>query len=61
MVVVTFYRSKIMLNLILALSLGVIIGWSFHAFYNELSTPNIIRNDINISIDKNPSSHNRDV
>ena len=45
-----------MLNLLLALSLGVIIGWSFHAFYNELSTPNIIRNDINISIDKSIKS-----
>ena len=41
-----------MLNLLLALSLGIIIGWTFHAFFNELGTPNIIRNDINISIRK---------
>ncbi len=41
-----------MLNLLLALLLGVIIGWSFHAFFNELGTPNIIRNDFNIT-DKN--------
>ena len=41
-----------MLNLLLALSLGIIIGWTFHAFFNELGTPNIIRNDINISMNK---------
>ena len=41
-----------MLNLLLALSLGIVIGWTFHAFFNELGTPNIIRNDINISMNK---------
>ena len=41
-----------MLNLLLALSLGIIIGWTFHAFFNELGTPNIIRNDINISMNR---------
>ena len=42
-----------MLNLLLALSLGIIIGWTFHTFFNNLGTPNIIRNDINISMNRN--------
>ncbi len=41
-----------MLNLLLTLSLGIIIGWTFHSFFNELGTPNIVRNDINISMNK---------
>ena len=44
-----------MLNLFLALSLGIIIGWTFHTFFNELGTPNIIRNDINISANSTSS------
>ncbi len=52
-----------MLNLLLALSLGVIIGWNFHTFYNALGTPHIIKNDINISINrdiKDSSSLNKE-
>ena len=41
-----------MFNLLLALSLGIVIGWTFHAFFNELGTPNIIRNEINISMNR---------
>ena len=41
-----------MLNLLLALSLGILIGWSFHSFFNKLGEPNIIRTDINISMNR---------
>ena len=38
-----------MFNLILALSVGIIIGWNFNAFFQALDAPRIIRNDINLS------------
>ena len=38
-----------MFNLLLALMSGILIGWSFHAFYVQLNAPNILKNDINIS------------
>jgi len=39
-----------MFNLLLALISGILIGWSFHAFFMELNNPNILKNEINISI-----------
>ncbi len=39
-----------MLNLLLTLSLGIIIGWTFHSFFNELGTPNIVRTNSNKNI-----------
>ncbi len=41
-----------MLNLLLALALGIVIGWTFHDFFNELGRANIIRNDLNISMNR---------
>ncbi|MBU1668426.1 retroviral-like aspartic protease family protein [bacterium] len=38
-----------MFNLLLALMVGILIGWNFNAFYSALNTPKIINNDINIS------------
>ena len=38
-----------MFNLLLALMTGIIIGWTFHAFFTQLNAPNILKNDINIS------------
>ena len=38
-----------MFNLLLALISGILIGWSFHAFFMELNAPNILKNEINIS------------
>lgn len=38
-----------MFNLLLALMVGILIGWNFNAFYSALSSPNIIQNEINIS------------
>lgn len=38
-----------MFNLLLALMVGILIGWNFNAFYSALSAPNIIQNEINIS------------
>ncbi|CAA6824998.1 MAG: Unknown protein [uncultured Sulfurovum sp.] len=38
-----------MFNLLIALITGVLIGWNFHAFYHQLSPPNILKNEINIS------------
>ena len=38
-----------MFNLLLTLMAGILIGWTFHAFFVELNTPNILKNDINIS------------
>jgi clan AA aspartic protease (TIGR02281 family) len=38
-----------MFNLLLALAVGVVIGWTFHAFFTELNAPNILRTDINFS------------
>jgi len=36
-----------MFNLLLALIAGLVIGWNFHAFFMQLSPPNILKNDIN--------------
>jgi len=36
-------------NLILALTVGIIIGWNFNAFFQALEAPKIIKNDINLS------------
>lgn len=38
-----------MLNILLALIVGIIMGWSFHAFFIELSTPKFLKPDINLS------------
>lgn len=38
-----------MFNLLIALISGVLIGWNFHAFYLQLTPPNILKSDINIS------------
>jgi clan AA aspartic protease (TIGR02281 family) len=38
-----------MFNIILALSVGILIGWNFHSFFSALTPPKILRTDINIS------------
>jgi clan AA aspartic protease (TIGR02281 family) len=38
-----------MLNILLALIVGMIMGWSFHAFFIELSSPKFLKSDINLS------------
>jgi clan AA aspartic protease (TIGR02281 family) len=38
-----------MLNILLALIVGMVMGWSFHAFFVELSTPKFLKPDINLS------------
>lgn len=41
-----------MFNLLLALMVGILIGWNFHAFFLALDAPKIIKNEINISNSK---------
>jgi len=38
-----------MFNLLLALIVGILIGWNFNAFYTALNVPKILKNNINIS------------
>lgn len=38
-----------MLNTIISLTIGILIGWNFHAFFLALDAPKILRTDINIS------------
>jgi len=38
-----------MFNLLLSLITGILIGWSFHAFFVELHEPNIIKSEFNLS------------
>ena len=46
-----------MFNIILALVTGVLIGWSFHAFYMELGSPNILKNEFNLSSKLKTTEH----
>ena len=38
-----------MFNVLVALIAGLIIGWSFHAFYVQVNPPNLLKNHININ------------
>jgi len=38
-----------MFNLLLALAIGVVIGWTFHAFFSQLNAPYTLNNTIDIS------------
>jgi len=38
-----------MFNLLLALIIGLVVGWNFHAFFIQLNPPHIFKNEINTS------------
>lgn len=38
-----------MLNILIALIVGMVMGWSFHAFFIELSPPKFLQPDFNLS------------